>query len=136
METVILDIDVDFETADTLNKKGTKQDVMKTLSKYHEALVKAASTINLLRDNIYEDETDDLELYVDDNDKLCIRASAELAERFVCFGIADYDEYACEDDDEDEVDDGDDDEDDSESSEDSDKKEDTIEVDLDALSDD
>jgi hypothetical protein len=131
METVILDIDVDFESSDTLNKKGTKQDVMKTLAKYHEALVKAASVINLLRDNIYDDEKDDLELFVDDNDKLCVRATSELAERFVCFGIADYDEYACEsDEDEDEGDEeGDEDEDKS-------KKEETIEIDLDESSDD
>jgi hypothetical protein len=101
-------------------------------------LVKAASTINLLRDNIYEDETDDLELFIDDNDKLCVRASAELAERFVCFGIAEYDEYACESEDEDEESEDEESEDeDSKDSEDSDKekKEDTIEIDLDALSD-
>lgn len=126
METVILDIDVDFENAETLNKKGTKQDVMKTLEKYHEALVKATSVINLLRENIYDDEKDDLELFVDDNDKLCVRATSELSERFVCFGIAEYDEYACESEDE---------ESEEESEDDDDKKEETLEIDLDAISD-
>lgn len=129
METVILDIDVDFENADTLNKKGTKQDVMKTLEKYHAALVKASSVINLLRDNIYDDEKDDLELFVDDNEKLCVRATSELAERFVCFGIAEYDEYACE------SDEDDDDEEDGDGDDDEDKKEETMEIDLEAISD-
>jgi len=119
MNTVILDIDIDFENADTLDKHGKKQDVMKTLAKYHAALVKAASVINLLQTNICEDEVNDLELFVDDNEKLCVRASSELAERFVCFGIADYDEYSC-DSEEDESEDNDD----SEDSEDSDDEED------------
>lgn len=140
METIILDIDIDFENADTLNKKGTKQDVMKTLSKYHDALTKAASVIHVLKDNINDDERDDLELFVDDNDKLCVRASSELAERFVCFGIADYDEYACESDDEESNDEEDDEEDDgtdeSEEEDDEERNDETIEVDLDGLSDD
>jgi hypothetical protein len=146
METIIFDMDVDFNSADTLNKKGSKQDVMKSLSKYHEALTKAASVISLLKDNIYDDEKDDVELYVDDNNKLCARASSELAERFVCFGIADYDEYACESEDDEENDDenedeNEDDDDEEESDEESESeendanKDDIIEVDLDAVSD-
>lgn len=134
METIILDIDLDFENADTLYSNSTQQNVMTTLSKYHDALSKALSVIDILRDNIAEDETDDLELFVDDDDKLCVRTTSELAERFVCFGIADYDEYACDSDDNEDDDDNFDSE-SNESSESNYRKDDGIEVDLDALSD-
>lgn len=152
METIILDFDLDFNIADTLNKKNAKQDVAKTLAKYQETLSKASTIIQLLQDNIADDEETDIEFFVNDDDRVCARATSELAERFVCFGIAEYDE-SNDDDDEDENDEDGDDSDDSDDSDndtnnddntnnyDNDDeenkfyKESTMEIDLDDMSD-
>jgi hypothetical protein len=124
METVILEIDTDFESSNVLNIKTKKQDVIKSLDKYIDSLTKAIATLSLLKDNICDDETHHVSLVLNDDNKLCIKAESDLAERFVCFGIANYDEYDCESDEDDEDDEDDDENDDDEDDEEDDEDED------------
>lgn len=95
METVILDIDTNFENAEMVNNKTKKQDILNSISNYVDSLNKAVSILTLLKDNICDDEKKHMTIILNDDNKLCIRASSEVAERFVCFGVANYDEYDC-----------------------------------------
>ena len=72
------------------NEHG-KQDFLKTLNNYMEALQKSISVLELLRDSIEPDEENDIEL-VSSGNTVSIRGDPQLIERFVGFGIANYEE--------------------------------------------
>ena len=95
METVILDIDTNFENAEMVNNKTKKQDILNSIGNYVDSLNKAVSILTLLKDNICDDEKKHITILLNTDNKLCVRATSEVAERFVCFGIANYDEYDC-----------------------------------------
>ena len=93
-ETAVLDLghsnmEDDLTMAIVKNKHG-KQDFLKTLNNYMEALQKSISVLELLRDSIESDEVNDIEL-VSFGNTLSIQGDPELIERFVGFGIANYD---------------------------------------------
>lgn len=93
-ETAVLDLghgnmEDDLTMAIIKNKYG-KQDFLKTLNNYMESLQKSISVLELLRDSIESDEVNDIEL-ISFGNTLSIRGDPELIERFVGFGIANYD---------------------------------------------
>jgi len=80
---------------------------MKTLNNYIEALQKSVSLLTLLKESIDDDEVNDIEL-VSCGDQLSIQGDPQLIERFVGFGIANYDGSDDEDDDEEDQDENED----------------------------
>jgi len=108
-ETAVLDIghnniSDDLEMALVKNNHG-KQNFFKTLDNYMEALQKSISVLSLLKDSVYADEANDIELVVYGT-SLAIKGDPQLIERFVGFGIANYEDYENDDNEESEEDEG------------------------------
>jgi hypothetical protein len=82
-------IEDDLTMAIVKNKHG-KQDFMKTLDNYIDALQKSVSLLTLLKESVDDDEVNDIEL-VSNGNTLSIQGDPQLIERFVAFGIANYD---------------------------------------------
>ena len=96
---IILDysgIENDFKKANVLNRGDHRdhgdQDTLATLQNYIDLLKKSAHTLELIKDSLSDDEFDKVEFGVSSiDDKLEISGDAEIVERFVGFGIAEYD---------------------------------------------
>ena len=80
---------IEDDLTEVIVRKNGRQDFMKTLENYIETLQKSISVLTLLKESIYEDEVNDIEL-VSGGNCLCIRGDQQLIDRFIGFGIANY----------------------------------------------
>lgn len=82
-------IENDFKKSKVI--KSGKQDIIQTLQNYIDLLKKSANTLELLKDSLEDDDAGNIELGISVLDNLEIKGDPEIIERFVGFGIADYD---------------------------------------------
>jgi hypothetical protein len=88
---IVLDysnINDDFKKS-LVNIRG-KQDIMNTLQNHIDILMKSVQTLELIKDSLYDDEPDSVELGISIMDNLEIKGDPEIIERFIGFGIAEY----------------------------------------------
>ncbi len=81
-------VDDDLSSCMVSNEDGN-QNFKKTLKKYIAMLNKAINVLTLVKDSVDDDELEGVELK-SNCDKLIIRGSQEIVDRFIGFGIANY----------------------------------------------
>lgn len=81
-------VDDDLATCNSVNDDGN-QDLKKTLKKYIAMLNKAINVLTLVQESVDDDEVTSVEL-ASNCDKLILRGNQEIVDRFIGFGIANY----------------------------------------------